>query len=127
MDMNVIREYLVADETLNALIGENIFLFEKPEKVKANTYIIYNFKEINGATGGIRDYQLDIRIVSKDKLSLFSIKDRLIELLDNYNKPTKIKDSSAVVRHTRLINGGGIIKNEESGEYNLLVYFLVKI
>ncbi|WP_316322642.1 hypothetical protein [Clostridium sp.] len=124
--MNVIREHLVLDTEINSLVGENIFLFEKPPKSKAETYIIYNFKELNGGSS-IRDYQLDIRIVSKDKLKLFPIKDRLIEILDNFNKPTKIKDSETIIRHTHLVNGGGIIKNEESGEYHLLVYFLVKI
>lgn len=126
MDMNVIREHLVSDTEINKLVGENIFLFEKPPKAKADTYIIYNFKELNGGQS-IRDYQLDVRIISEDKLKLFPIKDRLIEILDNFNKPTKIKDSEIIIRHTRLINGGGIIKNEESGEYHLLVYFLVKI
>ena len=126
MNMNVMREYLVSDTTVNTLVGENIFLFEKPDQIKADNYIIYNFKEINGGQS-IRDYQLDFRIVSKDKLKLFPIKDQLIQILDNFNKPTKIKDSNTVIRHTRLINGGGIIKNEESREYNLLVYFLVKI
>jgi hypothetical protein len=47
--------------------------------------------------------------------------------LDNFNKPTHIKDSAITIRNTRLINGGGIIKNIESNEYNLLIYFLIKI
>lgn len=125
--MNTIREYLIADTVLNSLVGENIFLFEKPKQITANDYIIYNFKELNGTVGTIQDYQLDIRIISKDKPSLFSIKDRLIALLNNHNKPTQIKDDVAVIRQTRLINGGGIIKNDGTGEYNLLVYFLIKI
>lgn len=126
MDMNAIREYLVSDTDLSSLVNDNVFLFEKPEQVTAKDYILYNFKEINGGQS-IRDYQLDIRIVSKDKLKLLTIKEAVIKLLDNFNKPTKIEDSETIIRHTRLINGGGMIKDEDKGEYNLLVYFLVKI
>ena len=126
MDMNAIREYLISNSDLYSLIGNDIFLFEKPEKVTATDYVVYNFKELSGGSS-IRDYQLDIRIVGKNKLKLLTIKDIIITLLDNFNKPTKIKDDTTTIRHTRLVNGGGIIKNEESGEYNVLVYFLVKI
>lgn len=126
MDMNAIREYLVSNTELNGLIGNNVFLLEKPEKVKATDYVVYNFKELSGGNS-IRDYQLDIRVIGKDKLKLLNIKDIIITLLDNFNKPTKIKDDITTIRHTRLVNGGGIIKNTESGEYNVLVYFLVKI
>ena len=126
MDMNVIREYLISNNAIHALVGDNIFLYEKPEKVKADTYILYSFKELNGGSV-IRDYQLDLHIVGKDKLRLFDVKDNVIETLDNFNKPTKIKDSTVTIRHTKLINGGGIAKNQESGEYYLFVYFLVRV
>ena len=126
MDMNAIREYLVSNAELFSLVGNNVFLFEKPEKLTAKDYVIYNFKELNGGSS-IKDYQLDMRIVGKDKLRLLTIKDIIINLLDNFNKPTKIKDDTVTIRHTRLVNGGGIIKNQDNGEYNVLVYFLVKI
>ncbi len=126
MDMNLIREYIVLDDEIFNILGSSVFLFEKPELSQAEKYIIYNFKEISGGNS-IRDYQLDLKVVCKDKLSLFPIKDRLIEILDNFNKPTKIKDSNITIRSTRLINGGGIVKNIDSGEYNLLIYFLIKI
>lgn len=126
MDMNLIREYLISNTAIQDFVGNNIFLFEKPSQIDAETYILYSFKEINGGSG-IRDYQLDLRIVGKDKLTLFDIKDNLIELLDNFNKPTKIKDTTVAIRHSRLINGGGLVKNEESGEYYLIVYFLIRI
>ena len=126
MDMNAIREHLVSNAEIYSLVGNNVFLFEKPEKLTAKDYVIYNFKELNGGSS-IKDYQLDIRVVGKDKLRLLTIKDIIITLLDNFNKPTKIKDDTATIRHTRFVNGGGIIKNQDSGEYNVLVYFLVKI
>jgi len=122
MDMNVIREYLVTQN----IVSENIFLFEKPEKVTCTDYIIYNFKELDGGST-IRHYQLDIRIVSKDKLQAIEIKDKVINALDVYYKFCKIKDTEVAVRSIKLVNGGGLIKNEESGEYNVLIYFSVKI
>lgn len=126
MDMNAIREYLINDTELFSLIKENVFLFDKPEQIKAKEYVIYTFKEINGGFP-IQKYQLDIRIVGKDKLRLLHIKDIVINLLDNFDRHTKIKDNETTIRHTRFINGGGIIKNEDSDEYNVLVYFLVTI
>lgn len=125
MDMNVIREYLIADSELYSLIGDNVFLFERPEKVKCTDYVIYTFKELNGG-GTIRQYQLDIRVVSKDKLNLLSIKDRIIYLLDVYDRPANIKNADAAIRTCELVNGGGIAKNDE-GEYNAFIYFLIQI
>jgi hypothetical protein len=126
MDMNAIREYICSNGEIKSLIGNNVFLFEKPEKVKATTYILYNFKELSGGSR-VRDYQLDIRIVGKDLQKLIKLKDILITILDNFKQPTKIKDYETIIRHTQLVNGGGIIKNEDSTEYNILLYFLVKI
>lgn len=126
MDMNAIREYIISDSDINQLVGDNVFLFERPENSECGECIIYTFKELNGGFC-IRDYQLDIRIVGKDKLKLLEIKDRIIEILDNFSKPTKISDTDTVIRHTRLINGGGIVKDPESKEYNVILYFLVKV
>lgn len=124
MDMNVIREHLIADSELYSLVGDNVFLFERPEKVKCTDYVIYTFKELNGG-GSIRQYQLDIRVVSKDKLKLLSIKDRIIKLLDVYDRPTNIKNADEAIRTCSLVNGGGIAQNDE-GEYNAFVYFLIQ-
>ncbi|MEA4921390.1 MAG: hypothetical protein VB078_10795 [Clostridiaceae bacterium] len=124
MDFNVIREYLIADTELHSLVGDNVFLFERPEKVKCSDYITYTFKELNGG-GTIRQYQLDIRVISKDKIKLLAIKDRVIKLLDVYNRPTSIKNADGAIRICTLINGGGIARNDE-GEYYAFVYFLIK-
>lgn len=122
MDMNVIREYLVSQ----SIVGENIFLYEKPEKAKCTDYIIYNFKELDGGAT-VRHYQLDIRCVSKDKLKAIEIKDKVVNTLDIYYKNCKIQDIETTIRSIKLVNGGGLIKNSETGEYNSLVYFSVKI
>lgn len=126
MDMNAIREYICSNDEIKNLIGENVFLFEKPEQITATHYILYNFKEMNGGSR-VRDYQLDIRIVGKEKLKLLHIKDVLINILDNFNRDTNIKDNTTIIRHTRLINGGGIGFDDDRKEYNVFLYFLVKI
>ena len=122
MDFNVIREYLVSQN----IVGENIFLFEKPLQVKADDYIIYNFKELDGGST-IRIYQLDVRVVSKDKLKAIEIKDKVINALDIYYKTCKIKNEDTTIRNIRLTNGGGMIRNDETGEYNVLTYFIARI
>jgi len=107
MDMNAIREYICSNEEIKSLIGDNVFLFEKPEQITAKNYILYNFKEISGGQS-IRDYQLDIRIVGKDKLKLLQIKDVLITMLDNFNRNTNIKDDTTIIRHAMAIGSGFI-------------------
>lgn len=79
-----------------------------------------------GIGGGVRAYQLDVRVISKDKLKLLAIKNRLIDLLDCHNRATRIKDNDAHIRKIRLINGGGITK-AENGDYYAFLYFYVII
>lgn len=122
MDFNVLREYLVADTSLNALVGENIFLVERPEKIVCEDYITYSPKELQSIGGGVRAYQIDLRVISKDKLKLLAIKDRVIALLDNHNCATHIQDSETHIRKIRMINGGGIAK-ADNGDYYAFVYF----
>jgi hypothetical protein len=122
MDMNVIREYIVA----NSIVGENVFLFEKPKEIEVTDYIIYNFKELGGGST-IRSYQLDIRAVSDNSLRAIEIKDNVIQLLDIYYKHCKIQNEDTTIRSIKLVNGGGLIKNPDTGEYNSIIYFQVKL
>lgn len=125
MDMNVIREYIVASN----IVGENVFLFEKPNVKELNSvtdYIVYNFKEIDGGST-IRRYQLDIRVVSPDSLKVIEMKDEVIQLLDVYYRSCKIMNVETIIRSIKLVNGGGLIKNTETNEFNSIIYFEVKI
>lgn len=124
MDFNTIREFLIADEGLASFVDDNIFLFDRPEKCACEDYITYSPKEMQSIGGGVRAYQLDVRVISKDKLKLLAIKNRLIELLDCHNRATRIKDDDAYIRKIRLINGGGIAK-AENGDYYAFLYFYV--
>lgn len=124
MDMNVIREFIIADPALQALVGNNVFLFERPAQIKCDDYIIYTFKELDGGSF-IRTYQLDIRVISKNILTVLDIKDKLIKRLDVFNRPTAIYNAEEAIRSCLLANGGGIAKNDE-GEYNAFLFFVIK-
>lgn len=124
MDFNCIREFLAADRELNALVGSNIFLFERPEEVKCDNYITYSFHELNGAST-VRQCQLDIRAISKDIRKVLLIKDKVIKLLDCYNRPCNLSTTDERVFSCSLVNGGGLAHNDETNEYYAFVYFIV--
>ncbi len=124
MDKNVIREHIVANPALHALVGDNVFLFERPAQIACDDYIIYTFKELDGG-GVIRTYQLDIRCISKNILTVLDMKDKVIALLDVFNRPTNIKNAEEAIRSCLLANGGGLAKNDE-GEYNAFLFFVIK-
>ena len=124
--MKVIREYLLNDtDLLNYLGGQYLWLVEKPDKVKADPYIIYKYKELNG--GFIKDYQIELNIIGTDLSKLISIKFKLNDLLDDPRGEKQIKDNEAVVRHSKLLNGGGMTKNPNTGNFEIIVFFLCKI
>lgn len=122
MDFNVLREYIAKDFVMQTLVGDNIFLVDRPEKCSCDNYITYSPKELGSVGGGVHAYQIDIRVVSKSKLNLLTIKDRLINLLDDHNRATHITDGDVRIRKIRLINGGGIAK-ADNGDYYAFLYF----
>lgn len=122
MDFNVIREYLAGDLKIKSLVGDNIFLVDRPEKCKCDDYITYNPKELGNVGYKIKKYQLDFRVVSKDKLKLLAIKQRLTELLDHQDRATRISDTDTYIYTMKLINGGGIAK-ADNGDYHAFLYF----
>lgn len=123
-DFNCIREFLAADKELNALVGDNIFLFERPKEVECDSYITYSFHELHGASA-VRQYQLDIRAISKDIRKVLLIKDRVIKLLDCYNRPCNLSTADEGVLSCTLVNGGGLAHNDETDEYYAFSYFVV--
>lgn len=117
IDFNSLRKYIVQAD----IVSENVFLFEKPQHIQCNDYIIYNFKELTG--GSIRQYQLDVRIVGRDKLKVLKNKDKIIDILDIYRTACKIQDEEMTIRKINLVNGGGLIYDDEHKEYNAICYF----
>lgn len=123
--MEVLRKYIVNDSEMNGLIGNNIFFVDKPEKVKSDNYIIYKYKELNG--GYIKDYSVELNVIGKDLSKLIKVKERLIELIDDPQNTKTIKDNNMTIRTSHLVNGGGITKNPETGNYHVVIFFTVKI
>jgi len=124
--MKVLRKYLIEDTQLISLLGgQFIWLVEKPVDVNAETYLIYKYKELNG--GFIKDYQIEFNVIGKDLSKLITIKERLIDLLDDPRNEKIIKDNDTVIRHSSLLNGGGMVKNPETGNYEVVAFFMIKI
>lgn len=125
--MKVIRNYLLQDLQLKALLDnqEAIYLVEKPEGIGNDTYIVYFFKPISG--GYIKNYQIEFRCISKYLNKLIAIQSRLIKLLDDPRDETIIKDEETTIRSIKLLNGGGTLKNPDTGNHEVVVYFLCKI
>lgn len=118
--MQEIRTHLINDANLiNLLGGHYIWLLEKPSKVETNTYICYNFKELSKEI--LTNYQVEFGIISNDLNKALSIKEKLIELLDNERNNIRIDG----IKQTLLLNGGGILKHEDTGNYEIIVYFYV--
>ncbi len=125
--MKIIRNYLLQDFQLKSLLDnhDSIYLVEKPKEKKNETYIVYFFKPITG--GYVKDYQFEFRLISKDLNKLIAIQERLINLLDDPRGEKIIKDDDTTIRSTKLLNGGGQVNNEDTGNYEIVVYFLCQI
>lgn len=114
LDFNNLRAFIENAD----ICGNNIFLFDKPIEIKADHYILYSFKELDGGRT-TREYQIDIRIVGRDKQKILDMKEKLIYLLDFYYKPCPIKG----IRSLKLLNGGGFDFDNRTKEYNVFLYF----
>lgn len=124
--MKAIRKYLLNDsEMLNLLGGNNIFFIEKPYQVDIENYIIYKYKPIDG--GLVKRYQIEFNVIGKDLNTLIEIQNRLIQLLDDYRSEFVIEDADSFIRQINLINGGGQLKNPDTGNYEIILYFLGQI
>lgn len=118
--MKEIRTLLLQDTDIMQLLGdEHIYLIEKPEKINTENYIVYKYKPLSG--GLIKDYQLEFNLIGKDLSKLLQLHNRLITLLDDMQ--TINLDN---IRYIKLLNGGGMIKNPDTGNYHIILYFLVK-
>lgn len=118
--MREVRTFLLQDAEITQLLeGEHIYLIEKPEQVNTDNYIVYKYKPLSG--GIIKDYQLEFNLIGKDLSKLLQLHNRLITLLD---------DMQAInlenICYIKLLNGGGMIKNPDTGNYHIILYFLVK-
>ncbi|MDF1496339.1 hypothetical protein [Caproiciproducens sp. CPB-2] len=128
----VLRKYLINDTTIKNLLTVTvnskdivcIFTAEKPEKITANNYVILKMKELSG--GYITADQVEFDIIGKDISKLLSVKDKIIELLDDPRNTKTIKDENVTILTSELVNGGGIAKNAETNNFNVIIYFKIQ-
>jgi hypothetical protein len=127
MKISTIRKYLLNDTELKSLLNNQnaIYLVEKSSEEDYSPYIVTFYKPLNG--GIIKDYQVEFRVIGDDLSQLILIQDRLIKLLDDPQNRIIIKDENTTIRHSKLLNGGGFAKNPDTGNFEMIVYFLFKI
>lgn len=124
--LSLIRDYLLNDGQIFSLLGRRkaMYLISKEDDAKRDPYIIYLYKPLGGRY--IQDCQVEFRLIGKDLSKLTALKSRLIKLL-NYNRDSKvIRDEKVVIHDSKLLNGGGQVKNPQTGNFELVIYFLVK-
>lgn len=124
--LSLLRTYLLNDASIKSLLNNKkaIYLISKEDDQEVNPYIIYLYKPLGGRY--IQDCQIEFRIIGKDLSKLTAIKSRLIKLL-NYNRKTEIiRDKKVVIKDSKLLTGGGQVKNPNTGNYELVIYFLIK-
>ena len=124
--LTAVRNYLLKDEQLKLLLEgkDALYLISKGDAQDINPYIIYLYKPLGGRY--VQDCQLEFRIIGQDLSKLTAIKSRLIKLL-NYNRESVvIRNDKAVIKDSKLLTGGGQIKNPATGNFELVIYFLIK-
>lgn len=124
--LKLLRNFLLEDQQMKILLDDEdaIYLIEKPEKEDVDNYIIYLYKPLGGRY--IQDCQIEFRLVGKDLQKLTALKSRLIKLL-NYNRDSEIiRDDDIVIKDSKLLTGGGQLKNPKTGNFELIVFFLIK-
>lgn len=136
----VLRKYLVNDNTIKSLLTVTvnskdivcIFTAEKPSEIPKDNYVIIKMKELSG--GYIMADQVEFDIIGKDISKLLSVKDRIIELLDDPRNLKTIKNENITILTSELVNGGGVVKNNggsaakknETNNFNVIVYFKIQ-
>jgi hypothetical protein len=125
--MKLLRQYLISDTDLIHLLDNSpaIYLLDKPMEINNDNYIVYLYKPLTG--GYVKDYQIEFRIIGKDLEKLTAIQSRLIKLLDDPRNENIIKSQDTFIRHTKLLNGGGMAINPSTGNYEIVIFFLIKI
>ncbi len=124
--LTAIRSYLLNDAQLKILLKnkQSIYLISKEDDRKVNPYIIYLYKPLGGRY--VQECQIEFRIIGQDLSKLTAIKSRLIKLL-NYNRDSiVIRNDKVVIKDSKLLTGGGQIKNPNTGNFELIIYFLIK-
>lgn len=124
MDISLIRKYLIEDTEINNLIGSNIFLLEKPNEINVDDFICLLYKPLNG--GVLKSYQVEVRLFSKDIMKLMKLEKAVIKRLD-WTRQQNISNGNSTIYNCELLNGGGTIKDSETGVIETLLFFMIKV
>lgn len=120
-----IRNYLLQNVQFKALLDNKdaIYLIEKPLKTINNPYVVYLYKPIGTGNGVLLDAQVEFRIVGTDLNKLTQLQSLLITLLDQTRNSIPIDG----IRFSKLLNGGGMLRNETTKDYEIIVFFNIKL
>lgn len=124
--MKVLRNYLVNDTQIKSLLSNKqaVYLVDKPIEEEASEYIVYLYKQLEGRY--LQQAQIEFRLIGKDLSKLVGLQSRLTKLL-NYNRDTQIiRNEDTVIKDSKLLNGGGMLVNPNTGNYELIVFYLIK-
>ena len=111
--------FTATDET-NGNEYTSIYLIEKPQnhKITSGNALIIKFHELGGGNH-VRNYYVEVWILSKDLSDIVNIKDTLVDILDFYKTPCLIEN----INKFRMDSEAGITYDEHTQMYVNRVYF----
>ena len=124
--LTLLRTYLVNDIQIKNLLNNKpaMYLISKPQEEDVDPYIVYIYKPFGGRY--VQDCQIELRLIGKDLSKLTALKSRLIKIL-NYNRESKkIRNGTTTIKDSKLLTGGGQLQNPQTGNFELVVFFLLK-
>lgn len=111
--------FTAMDKTSNRTYS-SIYLIEKPQnhEITSGNALIIKFHELGGGNY-VRDYYVEIWILSKDLSDIVNIKDTLVDILDFYKTPCLIDN----INKFRMDSESGIAFDDNTQMYVNRVYF----
>ena len=111
--------FTATDKTTNRQYS-SIYLIEKPQnhEITSGNALIIKFHELGGGNY-VRDYYVEIWLLSKDLSDIVKIKDTLVDLLDFYKKTWLIDN----LNKFRMDSESGITFDDNTQMYVNRIYF----
>lgn len=111
--------FTATDKTTNRNY-QSIYLVEKPQshEITSGNALIIKFHELGGGNY-VRDYYVEVWILSKDLSDIVKIKDTLVDILDFYKTPCLIDN----INKFRMDSESGITFDDNTQMYVNRIYF----
>ena len=111
--------FTATDKTTNRNY-QSIYLVEKPQshEITSGNALIIKFHELGGGNH-VRNYYVEIWIMSKDLSDIVNIKDTLVDILDFYKTPCLIDN----INKFRMDSESGITFDDNTQMYVNRIYF----